>query len=206
MDTWMIYVAGALGVAGLVAYRPLKRWVAKCRRRKGGVYVWRVDHHLNRARRVTGYVGETVSFHFRKQQHLGMSRFDPATGQVVKAQRGQRGVAMVKVPAQPWSDLNPVMHKVIKLPWWLCWKWVLRSLETLVILCTWPVYNDAKNRWNPRRIPKNLAKTQRAARDGQAVSYRHRARVGLAHAGRIAVQVAGAALIVVGAYGWMVTR
>jgi hypothetical protein len=193
-------LAGVLALAGALAFRPLKRWVAKCKRRRGGVYLWRVDHHLNRARRVTGYVGETVSFHFRSKQHLGESRFDPITGAVVKG-KGP-GVPMVKVPAQPWSDLNPVMHKVIKLPWWLCWKWALRPLETLVILATWPVYNDAKNRWNPRRIPKAIAKAQRVARD--AGGYAYSARVQLAHLGRGAAILAGGVLIVIGIYGYAV--
>jgi hypothetical protein len=205
MDPLWLIPAAVLVLVSAIAYRPLKRWVAKCRRRKGGVYLWRVDHHRNRARRVTGYVGETVSFYLRSRQHMGQSRFDPATGAVVKAQRGQTGVAMVKVPAQPWSDLNPVMHKVIKLPWWLCWKWVLRPLETLVVLCTWPVYNDAKNHWNPRRIPKGVAKAQRASRDEGMASMTYRARIGLAHVARGAVMVAGALLIIVGTYGWIVT-
>lgn len=202
MELAVIIASGAGLLAGAIAARPLKRWAKKCKRRKGGVYLWRVDHHLNRARRVNGYVGESVNFFLRSKQHLGLSRFDPVTGQVVKT-RGP-GVSLVKVPAQPWSDLNPVMHKVIKLPWWLCWKWVLRPLETVVMLATWPVYNDAKNHWNPRRIPKNLAKAQRAARDSGG--YVYRAKTGFAHAGRIALQVAGAVLVLVGAYGWMVTR
>jgi hypothetical protein len=198
-----VLILGSVGIlAGAIAWIPLKRWVKKCKRRRGGVYLWKVDHHLNRARRVTGYVGETVSFHFRAKQHMGLSRFDPVTGQVVKSKAP--GVAMIKVPAQPWSDLNPVMRKVIKLPWWLCWKWILRPLETLVMLATWPVYNDAKNHWNPRRIPQSLAKAQRATRDAGGMIYQ--ARTGLAHAGRIALQVTGAALVIVGSYGWVVTR
>lgn len=120
------------------------RWYRKVRRRKGGVYVWRVDHHLNRARRVTGYVGETTSYYFREKDQLGLGRAG--------------GMAS-------WSDLNPKRYKVIPLPWWLCWKWVLRPLETLVILATWPVYNDAKNRWNPRRVSRRQAAMDRARRD-----------------------------------------
>lgn len=142
----------------LVAHRPLAKWYRKVHRRRGGVYLWRVDHHTNRARRVTGYVGETVSYYFRSRQHMGISRFDPVTGKVGKT-------GEVKVAAQPWSDLNPKMYKVIPLPWWLCWKWVLRPLETLIILLTWPVYNEAKNRWNPRRTIKSTARIQRAQRD-----------------------------------------
>lgn len=177
--------------------RGLKRWVKKCKRRRGGVYLWRTDKPFNRARRHNAYVGESVSFYLRGRQHMGVSRFNPATGQALKS-------GTMKIPAQPWSDLRPVMHKVIKLPWWLCWKWVLRPLETLVILATWPVYNDAKNHWNPRRIRKGTAMDQHKARDEGGYAYR--TRVGLAHLGRRAVQLAGALLILGGTYGWMVTR
>lgn len=202
MELALIIASGVGLLAGALAVRPLKRWIKKCKRRDGGVYLWRVDHHLNRAKRVNGYVGETVNFYLRSKQHMGLSRFDPATGQVVKSRAP--GLAMVKVPAQPWSDLNPVMRRIIKLPWWLCWKWVLRPLETLVVLATWPIYNDAKNHWNPRRIPKDIAKTQRAARD--AGGYAYRTKVVAAHGVRIAIQVAGAVAILVGTYGWVVTR
>lgn len=203
MEIFLASALGALVLGGALAARPLKRWIKKCRRRRGGVYLVRMDHHRNRARRVNGYVGETVSFYLRQRQHLGVSRFDPVTGQVVKG--STKGMAMVKIPAQPWSDLNPVWYKVVKLPWWLCWKWALRPLETLVILLTWPVYNDAKNRWNPRRITKSLAAAQRAAREtGRGVAYT--TRVTVAHGTRIAVQVAGALAVLVGTYGWIVTR
>src|SRR4051812_48839676 len=90
-------VAGTLTIAGAVAYVPARKWIRKCKRRRGGVYLVRVDHHRNRARRVTGYVGETVSYHLRKKQHLGMSRFEPS-GMVSKN-------GFVKVASQPWSDL-----------------------------------------------------------------------------------------------------
>lgn len=196
MEILLVSTLGALVLGGALAARPLKRWIKKCRRRRGGVYLVRVDHHRNRARRVNGYVGETVSFYLRQRQHLGVSRFNPVTGQAG---------APVKIPSQPWSDLNPVWYQVIPLPWWLCWKWVLRPLETLVMVCTWPVYNDAKNHWNPRRIPKNLAAAQRAAREyGRGVAYT--TRVTLAHGARIALQLGGAALVVIGTYGWIVTR
>lgn len=187
---------GALAV--LMVFRgPLAKWVRKCKRRRGGVYLWRVDHHTNRARRVNGYVGETVSFYLRGRQHMGVSRFDPATGRAVKS-------GTVKVPAQPWSDLRPVCYKIVKLPWWLCWKWVLRPLETLVILCTWPVYNDAKNRWNPRRITKSMARMHRVQREQG--SARQVVRVWTAHLFRYVLQGAGVLVIVTGIAGWAMTR
>lgn len=190
------------GLAALIAWRPMKRWIKKCKRRKGGVYAYRVDHYRNRARRHWGYVGESVSFYFRGRQHMGVSRFDPVTGQVVKGEGS--GLAVARVPAQPWSDLNPVMHKVVRLPWWLCWKWILLPLETLTMLVLWPVYNDAKNHWNPRRVTKDMARLQRAARDRGALA--GEIRIGLAHLGRRAIQVAGVLLIVAGFTGWALGR
>lgn len=168
-----------LGTATLARY-PLARWYRKVRRRKPGVYLVRVDHHINRARRVVGYVGESVNVSMRRLDHLGQGRF----GQV----------------AQPWSDLRPHWY-VIRLPWWMGWKWVLRPLETLIIVATWPVYNDAKNRWNPRRIPKTLAAIQRRKRDEGTA--RQIVRTWTAHAVRYAVQGTAAVITVGGAVAWL---
>jgi hypothetical protein len=201
MEIFLAVTAGVLVLGGALAVRAIKKRIKKWKRRRGGVYLWRVDHHRNRARRVNGYVGETVSFYHRARQHMGTSNY--AVG------ASKRSTVAVKVPAQPWSDLNPVCRQIIKLPWWLCWKWVLRPLETLVMLCTWPVYNDAKNRWNPRRIPKSLARVQRSHRDAGArgaTAFAYRAKVTMAHGVRIAVQVAGAIVIMVGIYGWVINR
>lgn len=91
-----------------------------------------------------GYVGETTSFYHREQQHLyGLSNHGPC------------------VPA-PWSDLEPRCVLRIPLP---PWKWLLRSVETIVILAVWPVYNDKKNRWNPRRISRRMAYRERIRRN-----------------------------------------
>lgn len=181
---------------GIVVRRPLAKWYRKVKRRRGGVYLWRVDHHLNRARRVNGYVGETVSYHFRSRQHMGVSHYS-------EAGKG-RLVTPVKVPSQAWSDLRPRMYKVIPLPWWLCWKWVLRPLETLVISVTWPRYNVAKNKWNPLRIDKRQAQLDRLQRDrGTAVQH---FRTWTAHLFRYTVQGLGALAILAGLMGWLVTR
>jgi hypothetical protein len=192
MELAILILAGVLVLAGALAYRPIKRWYRKVRRRRGGIYLYRVDHHLNRARRHNGYVGRSNNFYLRDRQHMGRGRFD-ASGAVITRPRQQ-----ASAPSQPWSDLNPVQHKVIKLPWWLCWKWVCEPLETLVMLCTWPVYNDAKNRWNPRRIPKVVAQAQRAGRD--AGGYAYRTRVELAHAGRALVLMALALVLAAGTW------
>lgn len=174
----LVVLASTTLLSGAIARRPIAAWYRKIRRRRGGIYLWRVDHHRNRARRRNGYAGLTNSFYFRGKQHM------------VKAS---------------WADLNPVCHKVIKLPWWLCWHWIMRPLETLVIVLTWPVYNDAKNHWNPRRIPLSTAAAQRAQRDAGMVSIAYRARVSLAHGARRMAMVVGALLIVIGTYGWITT-
>lgn len=119
-------------------------------RRGGGVYAYRtrkpgllgrlgipiLSYHF-------AYTGETVSFRNRHEQHV-------------------RGGGTYGSVAKPWSDLDPRCVLRIPLP---PWKWLLRSVETLVILMTWPVYNHAKNQWNPRRIPLPAQARQRAMRD-----------------------------------------
>lgn len=119
-----------------------------------GVYVWRTRKPaailgLPFFGRHFAYVGETTSVQHRSRQHVGK----PLPGD--------------KFPkiGQPWCDLNPKMVLFISLP---PWKWLLRSVETLVMLVTWPVYNHKKNLWNPRRIPMHVAIRQRHARDGRA--------------------------------------
>jgi hypothetical protein len=118
-----------------------------------------------------GYVGETTSFEARHAQHLG----NIGTG------------AKFEQRAKPWADLRPVCVARIRLP---RWKWLLRSTETLIMLLTWPVYNDKKNRWNPRRIPLVSARRQRYRRDGR--------RLGVSWNFRSAHVVAALLLIIAG--------
>jgi len=190
-------LAGAVALVGLIAYRPLKKWIKKCKRRRGGIYGYRTRRHDNAFRREWGYVGRTVNFYFRNKQHLGHGTHYAPEG-------GRRLAVPVKAAGQPWSDLDPIMVKIIKLPWWLCWKWVQEPLETLVIWLLWPRYNDAKNHWNPRRIPKDLAKRQRMARDNGTLI--QRTRVTVVSWTRRLTMSAGAALVVIGLAGWMMTR
>lgn len=99
------------------------------------------------------YVGETFAMERRKGEHLfGSTRYGK--------------------PPQPWSDLKPTRPLVIRLPG--APKWVLHTVETLFILLLWPVYNDRKNRWNPRRIPIYKARAQRAQRDAMGWSFNFR--------------------------------
>ena len=129
-----------------------RRWLNKVRRRRGGIYLVRTRRHHLRPRwlswlgmRENGYVGLTVSYYLRQRDHLGTGR------------HGQK--------AKDWSDLDPIWKKVIPLPWWLCWHWLMGPLETLVIRLTWPRYNVDKNHWNPRRITPARAEAQRLERD-----------------------------------------
>lgn len=171
---------------------PVKKWYRKCKRRKGGVYAKRMRKHANPFRREWGYVGESNSFKRRERDHEGRTAYQRADGVIQRSTE------------KPWMDLDVKTYRIIPLPWWLCWKWVLRPLETLVIFLLWPRYNDRKNRWNPRRVPIGLQFQQRAARDaGQMHS---RARVFMWRMTRRLLQISGAALIVLGVVSTMIHR
>lgn len=114
----------------------------------GGVYVyWALKpgarFNIPILSRHCAYVGETTSFRHRHEQHT-------------------RGDTVRSTPQKPWADLDPRCVLRIPLP---AWKPLLRSVETVLIVCTWPVYNHRKNLWNPRRIPLHEALRQRQVRD-----------------------------------------
>lgn len=93
------------------------------------------------------YVGETVSFRDRHGEHVnGGGRW------------GRK--------AQPWSDLDAVCVLRIPMP---KWKWMLRGVETTLIFLLAPVYNDRKNKWNPRRISLASSRQMRRRRDRRSV-------------------------------------
>lgn len=120
----------------------------------GGVYAYRARKPNARFRIPIlsyhwAYVGETTSFYHRHRQHMGLIEGGRNTGRV-----------HIHMP-KPWTDLEPYVAFRIGLPQW---KWLLRSVETLVIMLLWPVYNDRKNHWNPRRITLPHATAQRARR------------------------------------------
>lgn len=117
-------------------------------RLRGGVYVYRARKpgarlNLPIISRHFVYVGETSSFRHRHEQHTV-------------------GGGAYNAVAKPWNDLDPRVVLRIALP---NVKWLRRSVETVLILLTAPVYNVAKNRWNPRRIPPLVAYRQRRTRD-----------------------------------------
>lgn len=93
------------------------------------------------------YVGETVSFRDRHGEHInGGGRWGRASA--------------------AWSDLDPVCVLRLPLP---RNKTILRAVETLLILFTMPVYNEKKNKWNPRRITRPSARRMRRRRDRRSV-------------------------------------
>lgn len=129
--------------------------LARWRRRRPYLYVYRTDKPeavfaLPLIGRHFAYAGETWNEKARHLEHLEGSRVEDG--------------GRYDCEPKSWSDLNPVRY-LIPLPWWCAFKPVLRTLETLLMLVTWPVYNDRKNRWNPRRISIAQARRQRELRD-----------------------------------------
>lgn len=118
---------------------------------KGGVYVYRCNKPgaiigLPFFGRHFAYVGETKSFYHRDIQHL-------------------RGGGTYDSVWKDWADLRPKCYRIPLPPW----KWLMRSVETVVIALAWPVYNQQKNMWNPRRISPRKAAAQRRDRDSRSV-------------------------------------
>lgn len=155
--------------------------IRKWKRRKPGVYAWRTDRHQRRGRE-WGYVGESVNIGMRDRCHLGSCSHKSCT-------------------RKDWTDLLPVRYTIIRLPWWLGFKWVLRPLETIVMRLLLPRYNWAKNGWNPRRVPPSIQRLQRAQRDRGAVVRRGRALTLDA-----VIRFAGVLLILAGLSGYLLGR
>lgn len=101
------------------------QWLRRVRRRKPGVYAYRTDRH-QKAGREWGYVGESLHLSLRALCHEGRCHHQGC-------------------PPKPWLDLRPRRFVLIRLPWWLGFSWITRSLETLVIQTLRPRYNWAKN-------------------------------------------------------------
>lgn len=119
---------------------------ARARRRRAGIYLARTRKHRGRGRE-NGYVGRSNNVPLRIRQHLGQdSRHKP----------------------KPWADLDP-QWRVLRLPWWLSWKWVQASLEAVAIATLLPRYNHQLNLHNPRRVPLSVQAARRRARDAGVV-------------------------------------
>lgn len=115
----------------------------KWRRRRPGIYLVRTRKHAGRTRE-NGYVGLSNNVSMRRLDHLGQGRYGHA--------------------AKPWTDLDPVWH-VLKLPWWLGFRWTLAPLEYVAIRVLLPRYNVTHNLGNPRRVTPAMQRAQRAQRD-----------------------------------------
>lgn len=146
------------------------KWWRSVKRRKPEIYAYRTDCHRNPMRREWGYVGETWRPGARQIEHTV-------------------GGGHYKATAKPWSDLHPTKYVLVKLPWWLAWKWVMRPIETLFILLLQPRYNHDKNLLNRRRIPLSVQASQRRTRDEYGLGRRAAVQV---------VQLTGTALRVAG--------
>lgn len=120
-------------------------WLAKVKRRRAGIYLARTRKHRGRGRE-NGYVGRSNNVKLRERCHRG--------------QCSHAGCA-----AKPWIDLDPVFHWIVKLPWWLSWRWVQSPIEALCIAVLMPRYNVQLNKQNPRRVTPAEQRRQRAKRD-----------------------------------------
>lgn len=126
----------------------MRKWLRKIKRRRAGIYLVRTRKHKRPRQRENGYVGRSNDWVIRRRQHLGQDK---------------------RHPAKPWTDLDPEWH-VLRLPWWLSWKWVQAPLELLAIRILLPRYNHTMNLGNPRRVPLSLQRIQRAHRGHSLVA------------------------------------
>lgn len=150
------------------------KFIAHAKRRRAGIYLVRTRKHLALARRENGYVGRSNNVPIRIKQHLGQDR---------------------RHKPKPWTDLDP-RWLVLRLPWWLSWRWVQAPLEALAIWLLAPRYNHSLNLHNPRRVPLHVQARQRAERDAAPRGYH--VKVVLAGAGRTLLLVLGWLTIVAG--------
>lgn len=158
-------------------------WLARVKRRRAGIYAYRTRKHLRPFRKEWGYVGESWNLAMRDRCHAGTC--------------GRHATCQEK----PWYDLVAKRYS-IQLPWWLSWKWVIRSLETVAIWVLRPRYNIAKNPWPHVDKPKQAR--QRWDREMQPQSYR--ALVEMARWVDWVYRAAGIAAIALGIGGYLWTK
>lgn len=160
--------------------------IQKWKRRKPGIYLVRTDKHIGRGRH-NGYVGLSNAWETRRLCHLGECKRH-------------------NCEPKPWTDLKPRWH-VLRLPWWLGFRWTLALLEAIAITVLLPVYNDKLNRKNPRRVSIRSQRLQRAARDRYRVAGYGRA-AGLYRAARYHVlrPIYAVSLIVIALASWWFTE
>lgn len=151
------------------------------RRRKPGLYAYRTRKHLRRGIE-WGYGGYSTNLPLRFRCHQGVC-------------------VHVNCTEKPWYDLKAGYWE-LRLPWWLGWHWLLRSLETIMIITLRPRYNWQKN---PRRtkVGPVVQKMQRNTRNLRRLTgepiYR-------SHALDYIIRTVAALLIVAGPLGWYLTK
>jgi hypothetical protein len=157
-------------------------WLRSVKRRKAGIYWYTTRRHLKPGRE-SGYVGETWDLPRRDREHV-------------------KGGGFFKQAAKEWADLEPRRYAV-SVPWWLSWKWVLRSLEAAAIVLLRPRYNWAKNPWKRHRVGPAEQVRQREIRDRRGIAGTMPTRAGR----RLGVvQYAGVLCVLIGVLGWALTR
>jgi hypothetical protein len=152
----------------------------KARRRRPGVYVYRTRRHLRRGTE-WGYAGMSTNLPKRYRCHAGTCKHN--------------------CHEKPWYDLKAAYFE-LRLPWWLGWKWVLLSIETILIAVLRPRYNTQKN---PRRskVPPGAQQVQRAIRNARAIAGDGRLRPSPLD---LLIRITAACLIVGGPLGYLLTR
>ncbi len=168
---WMLVAGALLAIAGLIV----------------GQGWWSLLGFLTVlfSGRHNAYVGLTNSYYHRKNQHLyGDVRWAAAP--------------------KPWADLAPKFYRIWPLPDAITHKgavfrgrWILETLELLLIWLLIPVYNRQKQApWNLRQISAASAQRQRWAREQLGWGYRLMR----------TVLRGGLALVLIGGAAWAVTR
>lgn len=154
----------------------------RARRRRPGLYAYRTRKHLRRGTE-WGYGGYSTNLPLRYRCHQGTC-------------------AHVNHTEKPWYDLKSG-YVELRLPWWLGWHWLLKSLETIMILALRPRYNTQKN---PRRSKVRPAQqqVQRSVRDLRRSL--GRPQVGAGAVIDYIIIVASVALILAVPVGWYLTR
>jgi len=160
------------------------KFIRKAKRRNAGVYWYTAKRHLKPGRELA-YVGESWDLKRRNLEHT-------------------KGGGFFKKVAKDWADLEPRQH-TFQVPWWLSWKWVLRSVETLLILVLRPRYNWAKNPYKRHRVGPKEQAVQRQIRDARRAAGIPLDRGPILTANR-ALVFAGVLVLMVGVVGSIVQR
>lgn len=152
----------------------------RARRRRPGLYAYRTRKHLRRGTE-WGYAGYSTNLPLRYRCHQGTCTH-------------------VNCAEKPWYDLKAV-YVELRLPWWLGWHWLLKSIETVMIVALRPRYNTQKNprrgkvrpaQQQVQRSVRNLRRSLPATPEAPLID--------------MTIRIVAAALIIAGPVGWYLTR